>query len=510
MNRNLSRQKLEREGVIMLNGLKNKRLRFLSLGLGALILMGAGFGSREIRAQGTAQAGSILGGDSSTTEPDQEASDDFEIGAIYFCQEEFDSALLHLERAIAKDQEQGDAYLLHGICCIQKEMDQKAIQSFESYIALSQEDCESLNVVGKILYAHGWLKQAEDVFRRGLEREPGNAVINSNLGSVLVEMQCWEEARACFLKAIANDPELSEAQINMGLLYYLLEDYSSAEQAFLMAAKINHDAGVWDPIVFANLGDLYFTTYDLQSCIQSYFIALDIDPKLSEIRNRLGIVLRLSGDLSKAREQFELSILHGGAPPQAHANLADCLLLEGDFSAAISEFREAIQCTGSSDPEPMVALAEVFMRMERDDNALVLYRKAFTLGERSPTTLSNLSTLSERLGYDHDAVAYFHLLERAEDMNTSAQLESARRCVESRLEGIHNPEKAVIITQKLGLLTNWKHPGVLNVRASAYAAMGDFKRAVEMQSLAISALPAENPLVGPLRNRLKEYIVRDE
>jgi len=158
----------------------------------------------------------------------------------------------------------------------------------------------------------------------------------------------------------------------------------------------------------------------------------------------------------------------------------------------------------------MVALAEVYLRMERFDKALVLYRKAFTLGERSPGTLSNLSALSERLGYDHDAVAYFHLLEDTEDMNSSAQLESARRCAESSLKGIRNPEKAVIITQKLGLLTNWKHPGVLNVRASAYAALGDFKQAVEMQSLAISALPAENPLVGPLKNRLKEYIVKDE
>jgi tetratricopeptide (TPR) repeat protein len=327
---------------------------------------------------------------------------------------------------------------------------------------------------------------------------------------VLIETEAWPEARTCFLKALELDPDLSEAHVNLGLLYYLLEDYALSEEAFLAAVRINREADVWDPIVFANLGDLYFTINDLDRSIKSYFIALDIDPELSGVRNRLGVTLRIKGDLAQAKEQFELAIDHGDAPVETHNHLAECLLFEGDIGSAVTEYRKAIQRSEHQDPKPMIALGEVFMRMERYEKAILLFRKAFTLGERSPRLLGFLSRLSERLGEHQEAVAYFRLLSDGGDQDPVALLESARRCAESDIEEIRDPQRALKITRELVQLTGGKHPGVLDVMASAYAALGDFERAAEAASRAIAALPKNNPLITALKNRLDGFLVHEK
>ena len=164
-----------------------------------------------------------------------------------------------------------------------------------------------------------------------------------------------------------------------------------------------------------------------------------------------------------------------------------------------------IRLSGEKDAKSIVALARIFTGMEHYEEALQLFRMAYELGDHSPQVLANLSRISELCGFEDEAVNFYRILSDGDGGNPVVLLETARRCTESGLYDIQNPKKAVSITEQLAQDTDWKHPGILDLMATAYARMGDFKRAAEMEKLAIQVLPGENPVVLSMKNRLEEY-----
>jgi tetratricopeptide (TPR) repeat protein len=246
-------------------------------------------------------------------------------------------------------------------------------------------------------------------------------------------------------------------------------------------------------------------TKELDLCIKSYSIAVNLNPKLSYVRTRLGMALQLSGEFHLACEQYEQAIAMGGEPPEAHTKLAECLMSHGLIFEAMSEYRKAIQLSDHKDPEPMVALAEILMRMERFNDALLLFRKAFEIGERSPRVLALLSWLYECMKRDEESLKYYTLLTDGDMNDPVVLLAIAKRCAESNLKGIKDPVKAIGLTRQLMDDMAFKHPAVLEVMASAYASLGDFKKAAEIQRQALAVLPELNPLFTSLKDRLYEF-----
>jgi tetratricopeptide (TPR) repeat protein len=326
----------------------------------------------------------------------------------------------------------------------------------------------------------------------------------------LIERGKRSEAETAFLKAVNLDPKFSEAYENLGILYFIEGRYSAAESAFQQAIELNRAGGILDPISYANLGDLYFTLGELEVCIENYYHALEINPDLSGVRTRLGIAWHLKGESERAREEYERAITCGGEPPEAHSKLAVLYMDEGRIFEAVNEYRKAIQYSGRLDPDPMRALGRIMKRMERHTEAYQLYENAFHLGDRSPDVLASLSVLAEEQGKREESLQYFRVLLESDWDDPAVLLEIARRCAESRIHGIRDPDTAVSITKQLTLDLGWKHPGVMHVLASAYANLGDFKAAAEAQSQAIAALPEDNPLTLSLLGRLEEYQINDE
>lgn len=433
---------------------------------------------------------------------------DFLMGALYFGQDDFEKALHHLDLSIAKGRLSSEAYLLRGICHLHMDCLEEAQRNFQRYSESDPEKAESLNVAGKLLYAFGYMDAAEEAFRTALMEDDRNAAVYSNLGSVLIEKMELDEARICFCRALECDPNLSEAHINLGILYFIQEDFFSAEESFLEAIRINQESGIWDPIPYANLGDLYFVVRDMDACIKSYTISLNIDPNLSDIRTRLGMAFQLQGLTHQAREQFEKAIDIGSEPPEAHAGLAVILLEAGSILEAMSEFRKAIQKSGQTDADSMISLAGILMAMERSEEALYLYRKAYFLGNDHPRVLADISRLCEICGFEEEAIAFHRLLIDKDPQSSIVQFETARRSVDSEITGIFDPDRAIDITEHLAAETEWKHPGILDVMALAYSHLGDFEKAAEMESLAIQALPEGDPMADSMKIRLQEYTVK--
>lgn len=431
-------------------------------------------------------------------------------GVMLFGQNRYPEALKALTQALDLNPDCPEARLLRAICYLKEDSLDQATNDFECYLKSDSESCESLNIIGKLLYLYGFYKEAETYFRRALEKDAEDAVVHSNLGSVLIELGENKKAEACFLTAVKLEPDFAEAYENLGILYFMQSDYEAAESVFKRAIELNEEAGIQDPISHANLGDLYFTLGRLDTCISAYQIALDINPELSGVRTRMGIAWQLKGDRSRARIHYEDAISIGNAPAEAHMRLAELLMDEGKVFTAMQEYRKAVARSEGLDPDPLIALGEIALRMERNEDAFRLYRDAFKLGEQAPEILATLSRLGEDQGHADEALHYFRLLLEGDWHDPAVLLEIARRCAESHLPGISDPESALKIARRLNRELGWKHPGVMYVMASAYANLGDYKRAVEAQSQAILALPEGDPLMPSLMGRLEEYRGRDE
>jgi tetratricopeptide (TPR) repeat protein len=72
---------------------------------------------------------------------------------------------------------------------------------------------------------------------------------------------------------------------------------------------------------------------------------------------------------------------------------------------------------------------------------------------------------------------------------------------------IHNPDEAIRLAQRACELTNYKKPELLDTLAAAYAAAGDFSKAIETveKALELCQSPEQNTLKKEIENRLVLY-----
>jgi Tfp pilus assembly protein PilF len=79
------------------------------------------------------------------------------------------------------------------------------------------------------------------MFRRALEENPRNAAVRNNLAYYLMVHGRWAEAREELERAVADDPMLRPAQVNLADCYEELGDLPRAEEYWKKAEAIAPD-----------------------------------------------------------------------------------------------------------------------------------------------------------------------------------------------------------------------------------------------------------------------------
>ncbi len=118
----------------------------------------------------------------------------------------------------------GDLYLRSG----RKE---QAIAAYEKAEQYDPSDIESQTNLGTAYLETGKPSDAERCFRRVLMTED-YAPAHNGLGLLAIQRRDGDTARAQFEKAVAMDPSLVEAQLNLGLLYKMAGDIPRAKECF--------------------------------------------------------------------------------------------------------------------------------------------------------------------------------------------------------------------------------------------------------------------------------------
>ena len=92
--------------------------------------------------------------------------------------------------------------------------------------------CESLNDLATAYLQTGKIGDAERVFKWSLSLDDKTPLAYNGLGLVSIQKRDMGEARGYFEKAVQIDPDLLEAQLNLGRIYKIMGANTRARACF--------------------------------------------------------------------------------------------------------------------------------------------------------------------------------------------------------------------------------------------------------------------------------------
>lgn len=129
-----------------------------------------------------------------------------------------------------------------------------------------------------------------------LEFDKSNLKAIFLLGTILLQIKKFNDAKSLFQKAILISPKFSNAHNNLGITHKELGDLKKAEKNFITAIEINPKSIE----AYNNLGLLYKELDELEKSKKNFEIAINIDPNYVLGYNNLSTVY-------KKKEQFDKS-----------------------------------------------------------------------------------------------------------------------------------------------------------------------------------------------------------
>ncbi len=218
---------------------------------------------------------------------------------------------------------------------------------------------------------------ALDPLQKYIAQRPDEAYPHFQLGYAFAGLKRMDDAGSEFSRAVALDPKMAAAYLNLGLV--LMEsDPAAAADAFRHAAELQPAES--RPRFLAGFSLEHAGKF--QEAIEQYRAALALSPKDYEAHFALGRALLRTSDAAGAEEQFRAAVAaHGDAPP-AHLGLANSLLAQKKYAAASDAFAEYLKLN-PGDKSAHFNRASALFNLGQLDEALAELDRADAGGARS-------------------------------------------------------------------------------------------------------------------------------
>ncbi len=170
---------------------------------------------------------------------------------------------------------------------------------------------------------------AIDPLQKYISQRPDEPYPHFQLGYAFAGLKRLDDAKNEFSRAIALDPKMAAAHLNLGLVL-MDSDPAAAAEAFRHAAELQPTES--RPRFLA--GFCLEHAGKLPEALEQYRAALALSPKDYEARFALGRVLLRSGDAPGAEEQFRAAIAERADSAPAKLGLGSALLAQKKYAAA--------------------------------------------------------------------------------------------------------------------------------------------------------------------------------
>lgn len=212
---------------------------------------------------------------------------------------------------------------------------------------------DALHGLGLLALQRGYASEAITLIEQALHLKPRWAEAHSNLGLALQAQGDLKQAVVAYRQALTINPALGAAQTNLGLV--LLEQNKAAEALVTLqqAAQINPSSAD----AHYNLGNAFAALNNMDAAIAAYERALALQPQHAEAYNNLGLSLQAQHRYVEAQTALERAL--GPKDPEPYNNLGAILVSQGRHQAGIERFRQALAMA----PDYADAQSNVFQAM---------------------------------------------------------------------------------------------------------------------------------------------------
>ena len=299
-----------------------------------------------------------------------------------------------------RDMVKSDEWLRKGLAHHQAGDLQAAEDLYRRVLEKRPGDADALYLLGTINYQRGSLGSAVLFLRKAVKSRPDHPEAHGNLGLALYERGDPDGAIDELRHALRLKPDYPEALYNLGNALRDREEWNEAVACYRRAIQANPTfAAAHD-----NLAQVLRRQGALEESLACCRRALQLDPGLAVAHNNLGAILTDLGDASGAVAAFTEATRLEPTFAEAHANLAACLLDLGELDEAESRCRGALAAKPDA-AKALTLMGRVLHRQGRDAEAVETYLTAL---EAKPDDTGAMKGLALSLYFCRDQEGAIH------------------------------------------------------------------------------------------------------
>ena len=259
-------------------------------------------------------------------------------------------------------------------------------------------------------------------------------------------------------------------------------------------------------IAHANIAAVLSRQGKMLEAIEHYEKALAYNPHSAKTNFNLAGVYRKQGKIDEAMKYYEEALALNPNMPQAYVMMGIVMFEQGAFGKAIVHLNKALKLNPDSEQAKEV-LTKILAQKKKVEDTIILWTESLSRKPNQPELHNKMAVYFECQENFEKAIYHW---------NTALQLKPNWPEVLSKLailkasypdKSFYRPEEAVQLATRACELTGYKNATLLDSLAIAYAAAGQFDKAVKTaeNALALAISIKWNKTAARIENRLKLF-----
>lgn len=171
---------------------------------------------------------------------------------------------------------------------------------------------EELEVRADVLRAQKSYADALDYYRAAIRkkelagRKKETSSLHNKAGISQLQLMRTDDAKKSFQMALRVDKKNAEARNNLGVIYYMQQNYGRAIKEYKKAIDLNKQSSSF----YSNLGTAEFSRKEYQRAAEAYMAALQLDPEVFERRSLAGVQMQMTSPADRASYHYTIAKIY--------------------------------------------------------------------------------------------------------------------------------------------------------------------------------------------------------
>jgi tetratricopeptide (TPR) repeat protein len=213
-----------------------------------------------------------------------------------------------------------------------------ALAQFEAAIALRPDYPQAFFNLGNALMADGQISVAQAAYERALKLKPDYTSARNNLAYLFQAIDAPQQAIRLYRQSLLETPNAPRIRMNLANLLQEQGNFEGARLQYQQACELDPN----NADLFYNLARLHEAQGDISKAIPTYYQALKLNPQQAESHHNLG---RLLSDErpTEALAHLQQAITYQPDSEQAFNSIGKLWQQQCEIEAAIASFQQAIK-----------------------------------------------------------------------------------------------------------------------------------------------------------------------